>query len=224
MRLALLVLFTCALTAGADGTPTADEQATIDAVAKLGGKAEIDEKLSPDARVSARFEGATDAALAGLKKLPRVGAVELIDATKCTARGFAALKELPHLRKLVVEKAEVGPLAAGAIGACQELRQLTLTNCGVGDDDLAAMKKLTRLEHLALADNPRISDKGMATVKGFDRLQKLYLSQTSITDRGLAQLKPLDGLRTLSVRGTKVTPDAAEKFADDMPNLRKVAW
>jgi hypothetical protein len=50
------------------------------------------------------------------------------------------------------------------------------------------------------------------------------LSETSITDKGLAELKVLDGLRTLSVRGSKVTQEAAEKFPDDMPNLRKVAW
>jgi hypothetical protein len=224
MRLALLSLFASVLTASAADTPTADERKTIDAIAKLGGKADIDAKLSADARVSAKFDGPSDAALAGLKKLPLVGAVEVFDASKCSDKGFAALKDLPHLHKLVVEKAELGALAAGAIGACKELRHLSLTSCGVDDADLAALKNLTRLEHLALAENPRITDRGMATVKGFDRLRVLYLSKTSISDKGLADLKPLDGLRTLSVRGTKVTSDAAEKFADEMPNLRKVAW
>jgi hypothetical protein len=224
MRLALFAIFTSALTAGAADTPTADEQTTIAAVVKLGGKADIDAKLSPDARVYAKFDGPTDAALTGLKNLTLVGGVEVFDATKCTVKSFAALKDLPHLRKLVVEKAELGPTAANAVGACKELRHLALTNCGVSDTDLAALKQLALLEYLALADNPQITDKGMATVRGFDRLRTLYLSKTSITDKGLAELKPLDALRTLSVRGTKVTPDAAEKFADDMPNLRKVAW
>jgi hypothetical protein len=35
-------------------------------------------------------------------------------------------------------------------------------------------------------------------------------------------LKPLEGLRSLNVALTKVTPDAAMKFADEMPNLRVV--
>jgi hypothetical protein len=62
----------------------------------------------------------------------------------------------------------------------------------------------------------------MQTVKGFERLQVLYLANTSIGDAGLAELKVLDGLRTLNVGNTKVTAEAADKFADDMPNLRTV--
>jgi hypothetical protein len=62
----------------------------------------------------------------------------------------------------------------------------------------------------------------MATVKTLERLQALYLGKTSITDKGLMELKTLDGLRVLSVVSTKVTGEAAEKFADEMPNLRQV--
>ncbi len=224
MRFALLIVFSLALTASAADTPTADEQKTIDAIAKLGGKGDIDPKLSSEARVSAKFEAVTDNILIGLKKLPQVGAVDTFDATRCTDKGFAALKELPNLRKLVVGKGDLNVAAVTAVGQCKELRHLALISCGVTDAELESLKKLTLLEHLTLSDNPKITDKGMATVKEFDRLQVLYLSKTSIGDKGLAELKPLDGLRTLSVKGTKVTGDAAEKFADDMPNLRKVAW
>jgi hypothetical protein len=227
MRFALLCLVAFAITATA-GQPTPkpspSEQDAIAAVRALGGKAETDPRLSAEARVFAKFENATDATLAGLKKLPLVGAVEVFDASKCTDKGFAALKTLPHLHKLVVEKADLTPRTLAAIGACKDLRHLGLVNCGVSDNELAGLKDLTRLEHLALSDNPRITDRGMATVKGFDRLRVLYLSKTAITDKGLAELKVLDGLRTLSVKGTRVTPDAAEKFPEDMPNLRKVLW
>ena len=223
MRCALLAIFALALTARAQD-PTADEKAAMDAVVKLGGKAAIDSRLSPEARVVAKFEGPTDLVLAGLKKLPQVGAVEVFDATKCTDKGVATLKSLPNLRKLVVEKAALSPLSLAAIGGCKELRHLGLVNCGVSDAELARLKALTLLDHLALSDNRQITDKGMAVVKGFERLRVLYLTETSITDKGLAELKPLDGLRTLSVRGSKVTATAAEKFPDDMPNLRKVAW
>ena len=62
----------------------------------------------------------------------------------------------------------------------------------------------------------------MQTVKRFERLQALYLANTSLTDKGLRELKGLDGLRTLNVANSKITADAAEKFVDEMPNLRGI--
>lgn len=210
--------------AAAAQTPTADERAAVDGVGKLGGKATVDPKLPAAARVAAQFDAPTDAALAGLKKFPQVGAVNLFDAARCTDKGFAALRELPNLRKLVVEKAALTPAAAAAVGQGKELRHLALMDCGLTDAELAGLKSLTLLEHLTLADNPQITDKGMATVKGFERLRALNLNKTAVSDKGLAELRGLDGLRTLSVRMTKVTGDAADRFPDGMPNLRKVAW
>ena len=224
MRLAFtaLAVLTLSMTIVADDTPTADEQKAIDAVTKAGGTAAIDPKLHPEARVAATFDTATDSAFVALRKLPRIGAVEILDAAKCTEKGFAGLKDLPHLRKLVLGKSNLNAAAANAIGQCKELRHLGLPDADLTDGELAGLKKLTLLEHLSLNGNPKVTDKGMATVKGFERLQVLYLGGTGLTDKGLAELKVLDGLRTLSVANTKVTADAAEKFADDMPNLRGV--
>lgn len=224
MRLAAFALFLLALTATARPTadPTTEEQKVIAAVVKLGGKAEIDPKLHAEARVVARFETATDKLLDTLKKQPLVGAVEIFDATKCTAKGFTALKSLPQLRKFVVGKANLNMAAITALGQCKELRYLALVQCGLTDLELAGLMNLTLLEHLSLSNNPKITDKGMAVVKTLDRLQALYLSNTSITDQGLAELKVLDGLRSLNVTNTKVTADAADRFTDDMPNLRVV--
>ena len=128
-------------------------------------------------------------------------------------------------RRVAIRVCVIGCLiaaAVSAIGQCKELRYLALTGCGVTDAELVPLKKLTLLEHLTLSDNPKITDKGMSSVKPLDRLQVLYLSNTAITDKGLAELKVLDGLRTLNVTNTKVTADAAEKFTEDMPNLRVV--
>lgn len=204
--------------------PTADERAVIDAIGKFGGKAKIDDRLSTEARVAVSLDGPSDAVLAGLKKFPQVGAVSVFDASKCSDRGLAALKDLPNLRKLAVEKGALTPAAASAVGQCKELRHLSLLNCGLTDAELAGLKSLALLEHLTLADNPQVTDKGLATVKGFERLRFLNLNKTAVSDKGLAELRGLDGLRTLSVRMTKVTADAAEKFPDGMPNLRKVTW
>jgi len=222
MRIALLLIFFSTMAVFAADTPTSEEKAAMDYVAKLGGKATLDPHFSADARVSAKFEAVSDAVLTGLKKYPRIGGVDALDAPRCTPKGFAALKELPNLHKLVLGKSYLTPDGATAIGQCTELRHLGLVNSLVTDAELESLKKLTMLEHLALSGNSKITDKGMQTVKGFERLQVLYLGNTSITDEGLIELKGLDGLRTLGVGGTKVTQEAAEKFADQMPNLRAV--
>ena len=218
----LLVLLGTA-TRGADDTPTAEERKTIDALAKLGWQGTVDPNLHPGARVAVKLLApAVNGNLTALRKYPNVGAVTVFDASKVTDAGYAALKDLPRLRKLVLNKPHATAPPLASIAACGQLRTLALVDGGLTDADLAGLKKLTRLESLDLSQNPRVTDKGMAVVKALERLEFLYLAGTSITDAGLFELRPLDGLRTLNVTGTKVTADGAEKFVDEMPNLRAV--
>lgn len=223
MRFALVALVLCAATiAAADETPTPDEQKAIDAVRKAGGTATIDPKLAAGARVSAKFPAATDATLLTLQKYPSIGALDILDAAKCTQKGLSTLKDLPKLRKLVLGSSKLTVAGARAIGQCAELRRLGLAEAGLTDAELAGLQDLKRLEHLTLSNNPKITDRGMQTVRGFERLQVLYLSNTGLTDKGLAMLRVLDGLRTLNVVNTGVTAEAADKFVDEMPNLRAI--
>jgi hypothetical protein len=208
--------------ARADEVSTLDEKRTIDALAKQVKSASVDASLHPDARVAVKFDAPTNAQLVALKKYPNVGAVIVLDASRLTEPGYAALKDLPNLRKLVLNRAAVTDRTAAAIGELKSLRTLALVGCGVTDAELAGLKKLSRLESLDLSQNPRVTDKGMTAVKALERLEFLYLAETTITDKGLFELKPLDGLRTLNVTGTNVTSAGAEKFVDEMPNLRAV--
>src|SRR5262249_42586881 len=157
--------------------------------------------------------------LANLKKASQIGSLDVFDATRCTDKGYATLKELPHLRRLLLGKSEMTPASAKAVAQCKELRRLYLAGSGLTDAELASLKPLTSLVWLDISDNPQITDKGMTTLKSLERLQALYLGKTGITDKGLMELKSLDGLRSLNVVSTKVTGEAAEKFADEMPNL-----
>lgn len=225
MRVSLFALVALGLSSAAlaqpPAAPTDDEKKTIDLVVKAGGKATIDARLAPEARVSAKFEAANNATLASLKKAAHLGALDVYDAAACTDVGFLALKQLPHLRKLTLGKSAMSVPAVAAIAQCKELRVLYVPNSGLTDSELAALKKLAFLEALDVSDNP-LSDRAATAIKTMDRLQILYLNKTGLTDKGLADLKALDGLRALYVIGTKVTGEAAEKFADEMPNLRAV--
>ena len=218
----VLACISSAPRAHAADTPTADEKKAIDLVGRLGGKAVLDPKLPATARVSAKFEAATDGTFASLKKSPQIGAIDVFDATRCTEKGFVALKELPELRKLTLGKSHMTLPRVTAIGQCTELRSLYLAGSGLSDAELVGLKTLTFLESLDISDNLQVTDNATATLKALERLQALYLGKTAFTDKGLMELKGLDALRSLSVVGTKVTGDAAEKFADEMPNLRVV--
>lgn len=221
--LCTLTLFALVCSAGAaQEAPTADEKKTIDALAKQAKGVTVDASLHPEARVAVKFDAATTMQLTALKKYPNVGSVTVLDGSRLTEAGYAALKELPNLRKLVLNRASVTEKTVAAIGELKTLRTLALIGGGASDAEVAGLKKLTRLESLDLSQNPRVTDKGMAAVRALERLEFLYLAETSITDKGLFELKPLDGLRTLNVTATKVTSAGAEKFVDEMPNLRAV--
>ncbi|MBP3960160.1 hypothetical protein J8F10_33455 [Gemmata sp. G18] len=219
-----LVLGLTSLALAQPSKPTAisDEQKAIDAIAKAGGKGEIDPKLPEAGRVAAKFEAATDAALVGLKKYPHIGSVDVFNAAKCTEKGYTALKDLPNLRRLVLSKSDLTVARVNAIAQCAQLRELRIPNAGLTDTELVGLKKLALLESLDISENPQVTDKGMATIKTLERLRALYLSKTAVSDKGLFELKTLDGLRTLYAGSTKITADGAEKFADEMPNLRVV--
>lgn len=224
LTLLLGVATATALAARADDdTPTAAEQQAMTAAKLLQAKnAAIDPNLHPDARVAVKFESLSDPPLTALAKYPQVGAIQALDGTKCTEKGLAALKGLPHLRRLVLNKSGVTDKRLAAIAECKQLRALVIPESTVTDAGLSVLPKLARLQALDLSDDPRITDKGMAHIKTLERLEVLYLNKTSITDKGLFELKPLEGLRSLSVGGSKVTAAAAEKFPEEMPNLRVV--
>ena len=213
-----LVLFT---TAPAQ-EPSAGEQAAIKAVGLAKGQAGIDPTLAPGARVSVKFLAAGDAALVTLAKHKEVGEIQIVDATACTAKGFAALKALPNLRRLKLNRSGVTDKELVEIATLSQLRVLIIPEAQITDKGTAELEKLTRLETLDLSDNPRISDKSMAHVKTLLRLENLFLNKTGLTDKGLAELKPLEALRDMTVAGTKVSAKASEAFADEMPNLRQV--
>src|SRR5262249_32310412 len=158
--LVVLGLLVATTVGAADAVSTLDEQKTIDALAKQVKSAAVDASLHPDARVAVKFEAPTNAQLVILKKYPNVGAITVLDASGLPEAGFTALKDLPNLRKLILNRAAVTERSAAAIGELKSLRALALISSGVTDAELAGLKKLTRLELLDLSQNPRVTDKG----------------------------------------------------------------
>src|SRR5262249_13132662 len=79
---------------------------------------------------------------------------------------------------------------------------------------------LPRLEELDLIEL-KITDAGLAHLRGLPRLRRLALDSDEITDAGLAHLAGLADLEELSLKGTRVT-DAGLVALKSLPHLRRV--
>jgi hypothetical protein len=211
------------LAAQQDDAPNDNEKKALAALKKYkGAKAGIDVNLHAEARVTVKMDTATDAVLADIAKHPEIGSFQALDGSACTVKGFTLLQNLPHLRRLTLNKSGVTDKELVPIAGCKELRELVIPESTLTDAGLAEVEKLPLLVKLDVSDAAKVTDKGLAHIVKLERLEELFLNKTSITDKGLMELRPLEGLRSLSVGGTKVTQAAAEKFPDLMPNLRVV--
>jgi len=159
----LIALSASSLHAVAKADPL--ESQAIALAEELGGSAKVDEKLDEIARVSVKLPSADDAVLRRLCKMPSVGAVEILDATKCTDAGFASLKELPDLQRLILGKCPLNEKDAAAIGTIRPLNVLFLGESKLTDVAFAGLKKLVNLKLLDVTD-AQITDKSAPILVG----------------------------------------------------------
>ena len=143
----------------------ADDQAAIDSIKKNGGLV----LPSPggenqwDIQFQLRGRDLTNAGLADVARLGNVVELNLRD-TKISSAGLVHLKGLAKLKRLHLER----------------------TN--VGDEGIANLTKLTTLEYLNLYGT-KITDKSLDHLAGLKKLRQLYVWQTDVTDAGIAKLK-----------------------------------
>lgn len=205
----LLTTLTAALgtSTGFTAAPKADEFETeaIARIVKLGGTAKIDDRLDETARVAVKLPTANDAALQQLCKLPSVGAVEILDATKCTEVGFTKLKELPDLQTLVLGNCPLTEKEATAIGTLRTLTVLFIGESKLTDVALAHFTKLVNLKVLDVSGAAAITDKSAPVLVGLKKLEELNLSGTKFGDSGVTALKDLEQLRILRLNQSNVT-------------------
>jgi cytochrome c553 len=151
--------------AGEPAAPSADAQAAIDAINKIGGTvmqlAQNDDSLVVDFHLGGT--ALTDDGLAQVKLLPKVVQLDLKD-TQITDAGLAHVAGLATLNKLHLEKTKV-------------------TDAG-----LAQLKDLGNLEYLNLYGTA-VTDAGLEHLKPLSKLKKVYVWQTQVTDAGIAKLK-----------------------------------
>ena len=104
--------------------------------------------------------------------------------------------------------------AAGELPHLKALR--IFCDSKITDGGLAHLKGLTELQSLYLRG---VHDSGMASLNGLTQLQALYVTQTNLSDAGLAPLQGLCQLRELYLSQTQIT-DAGLVHLSGLTNLQ----
>jgi serine/threonine protein kinase len=87
-------------------------------------------------------------------------------------------------------------------------------NSGLNDDRLKDMLGLDSLKRLALNDNHRVTDAGVAHLKGLPSLEDLALCDTRMTNDGLKHLTELNRLEFLVLMGRQFTDEGVEHLRE----------
>jgi len=64
----------------------------------------------------------------------------------------------------------------------------------------------------------RVTDAGLAHLKGLTELERLNFLGTKITDTGAVHLEKLTTLKTLYLEGTRITDSGLQKLQQSLPN------
>jgi len=153
----------------------------------------------------------TDKGLAHLKDLKNLEDLNL-ECTQTTAKGLVHLEGMTKMRRLRLSS-EVRPQGQPSglkyLAGMTELRMLDARGLCADDDELKAVKNMTKLEELNLCYT-HITDKGLEHLAGLTALKDLDLFGTGVKGEGLKHLKDLKELKFLNLNFTPLDDSALE--------------
>ena len=123
--------------------------------------------------------------LTRLKKLTKLG----LSRALLTSRSLAYLKNFSalHVLNLSYNRLQGGSLTD--LLALEHLEYLELKQCGIDDNALSHIGKQSKLRHINLAMNDKITDLSIPPLKKLTHLQELDVEGTKISCSGLLKLK-----------------------------------
>ncbi len=129
--------------------------------------------------------------------------------TSVTDASAEDLRQLKNLRSLDLRLNRITKRPLRHIGELSELRELTLSMklfpIPARDEDMAFLKRLTKLENLKLY-SANLNDAWLVYLEELGNLRFLHLTDTAMTAMGLDHLKGLSKLTAvLNVHGTQFT-------------------
>jgi Leucine-rich repeat (LRR) protein len=128
-----------------------------------------------------------------------------VTRTEIQGPGVSVLRNFPHLKTLFMGHNALDQKMLSSLGSLREVTELHLDQCGVGDIALISVGQMEALRILRLSDNKKITDAGIAHLKGLKNLQNLDIAGTSATKSCVKTLVELPKLRSLRISSSAVT-------------------
>ena len=162
----------------------------------------------------------TDAQLAALPALPRLRVLLLdSDANQLTDAGLAHLENVAGLQHLRLRSARISNAGLTKIAdSLPELRILNLPQANFGNEGLAELARLPKLEQLRFS-SPAVTDAGIAGLREFPELKRVHLIDVPITDASLTVFAELPQLESLYIDGVQFSDAALEALFAARPQL-----
>jgi hypothetical protein len=145
--------------------------------------------------------------------------------TSITNAGVQHLSRLEKLKILTLDDSLVDDGMADSIRKMKQLTWLSMGDCAVGDDTLAALSECPEMWYVFL-DHTRVTDKGLAHLPKLKRPLALYLSECkSVTDAGMKSLSQLPDSPNLHIELTRtgVTEDGVHELKAALPHAQ-ISW
>lgn len=145
--------------------------------------------------------------------------------TSITNTGVQHLSRLETLKILTLDGSLVTDGMADSIRKMKQLKWLSVGNCAIGDDTLAAVSECPDMWYLFLVSTP-VTDKGIAHLVKCKKPLSLYLAHcNSVTDasvESLAKLPDSENLH-LALWGSGITEDGVNRLKMALPHAQ-IRW
>jgi len=132
----------------------------------------------------------TDERLKHLSNLINLQYLDLSDGA-IKGPGLSYIAALKDLRRLDLSYDPIEHDPARYLNHFPHLTSLLLARCHLTDSDLVGLSKLQSIEHLKLASNNDITDKGIKNLVPLKKLHTIEIDDTQATPNGLLALKGL---------------------------------
>lgn len=147
-----------------------------------------------------------------------------MQSTDVTDKDLAALAEMKNLRFLdVSHNPNVNDAGVAALAGLDNLLRLDLTATNVTGQGFKGRADMVSLEHLTLTDCP-VNNESLAAIPRYPKLTQLFLDNTAVTDAGLMGLVGWHSLRrVVPSKRDPETKASAEAFNEAFIAARRKA-
>lgn len=150
-------------------------------------------------------------------KTGRVSEVNLNGNQKLADADLDQVARFSEMTDLSLEQTSIGDDGIARLAALEKLEWLNLFRTRITDESLKTLSRMKSLTHLPLGET-RLSDRGLTHLAELPRLEYLGLRGNRITDKGIPSIARIGTLTGLHLGGTNIT----DMTLDSLSKLKKL--